>query len=357
MKHATSLCLIWALLFPVISLQSQTLTEEQQTQLDALTSYLDNVTISASFFEDLEMLDEEDQDWDVTDLEIIPVNAELQARFKVCQDLNEAEVFTNCAFIYWLSVGSFINLYQIVENDNGQIRQIGTVDTSTGKVQVSVFEEPKVLFDFPMSYGDGFTSIYSSMPDTLDTGFQSARAGSYSVIADATGTLQLPNTTLGGILRLKTIDTGTTTNYFNGNMLNTNSSTITSYQYYLPGVPFPLFTQRKTEIDSNDPIYEGEYIAKGLPLGLLEPTTESPWELLTNPIADGMLMLNHSAEKDGPVLLQLFDIKGSMVFERTLTDPRNSPQIEVDVSEVPSGLYMLSIQDRGTVHGFQVVLQ
>jgi hypothetical protein len=141
-------------------------------------------------------------------------------------------------------------------------------------------------------------------------------------------------------------------------MLVSNSSTITSYEYYLPGTPIPLFKHRKTEIDSNPAISEGEYMMKGFPVGLQDLVTdEGPWTVLTNPITDGQLVLGHGTRDEGPVLLQLYDINGRRVMEQTLTPQTGSPSLEVDLHDVPSGLYTLSIQDGSSLQTLMLVME
>ncbi len=104
------------------------------------------------------------------------------------------------------------------------------------------YSDPVVKMQYPFSYGNQFTDHFigvanADRPDKIDF------FGDFSVIADAYGTLVLPDRVIENTLRVKSVKTG-----LQINMCGTADVSITKYNWYAAGYRYPLVNLTINEI-------------------------------------------------------------------------------------------------------------
>jgi hypothetical protein len=79
-----------------------------------------------------------------------------------------------------------------------------------------------------------------------------------------------------------------------------------------------------------------------------EITTQSNFELVPNPAAQNVTInYNLSASETSTLKYQLMDIQGKLVFETIVQNPTNAGSIQVDLSNLNEGIYLVNLQSNG----------
>jgi len=116
---------------------------------------------------------------------------------------------------------------------DGIIEQYGTV---TKNNTVTLYDKPFVKMVFPFNFGDSYSGDFSGTVYGKNN-YQAKFTGTYSLEADAFGTLVLPgNITYENVFRIKTIKE----QCYNGN--NSCNCASISYKWYSQDVRYPLLT-------------------------------------------------------------------------------------------------------------------
>lgn len=120
---------------------------------------------------------------------------------------------------------------------DGMIEQYGTVTKNT----ITKYDEPFVKMVFPFNYGDQYSGSYSGVVEGQNN-YQAVFTGTYTLDADAFGTLKLPgNIVYHDVIRIKTEKQ----QCYNNQQCN---CIVISYKWYSQDVRYPLLTiiQSKT---------------------------------------------------------------------------------------------------------------
>jgi hypothetical protein len=187
--------------------------------------------------------------------------------------------------------------------NNDGMEQYGV---STGN-SLTKFDKPCVKLKFPFKYGDKVAGNYSG--SVSSSGSSANISGTYEVVADAYGSLLLPNNiTIENAIRVKQTRT----------FANSDQKEI-SYRWYASGVRYPILTVIKyvspqQSFTSQTALYAHTSQTKsGNVVNSLEDLNSSvSVEMFPNPYTD-QLRINYKLEKESNVSIQVYDITGKLV--------------------------------------------
>lgn len=175
---------------------------------------------------------------------------------------------------------------------------------------------PRTFATFPYTYGTVYNDTYRSTADPVET----------SVVAtyDAYGTIILPIGTYTNVIRQKVVKDGTVTNY---NWFNV--------QPFYP-ILQTVLEQNSLGIVKNTSVLANEDFTAG------EAFTVFP-----NPTKD-RIMVSPTAQNSSYIVdIELFDYLGQVVFTKTAY-PLDANGVELDLSALQSGMYLLRTTNRDT---------
>ena len=72
------------------------------------------------------------------------------------------------------------------------------------------------------------------------------------------------------------------------------------------------------------------------------------WSVFPNP-SHGLLMVNYQSAQDQGATLSLHDASGVLLGSKRVTLNKGSNEIEWDINGVPSGVYFITIDQKGAV--------
>jgi hypothetical protein len=184
--------------------------------------------------------------------------------------------------------------------------QVGTA----GGCSVIRYDKPLVKLSFPFRYADKVIGDYNGVVINQDKS-ESKISGTYEVVADAYGTLLLPdNVTIKNALRVKQTYT------FN----NSDQKEIT-YRWYAQGVRYPILVVIKFESAQKSYISQTAlYTHAGNTLDLSDETIANETskfaiaqiEVFPNPFK-GQFTVRYKLEKAGSVKIDLIDADGKII--------------------------------------------
>ena len=131
-------------------------------------------------------------------------------------------VFNDCGFEY------------LYNSDENGIEEKGYVNKES-KVTL-VYSEPVVKMKYPFFYGQQFSNPYKGV-SWYNEKSKTDLSGDFTVVADAFGTLILPDLVIKNVLRLKTIKKGVQINMCGSTQTNT-----VRYFWYAPGYRYPVLS-------------------------------------------------------------------------------------------------------------------
>ena len=189
-----------------------------------------------------------------------------------------------------------------------------------------VYSDPVVKMVYPFSFGQQFSDhfigiAYYSETNTIDF------FGDCTVTADGNGTLILPDRTLEGVLRVKSIKKG-----LQINMCGTTDVNIAKYSWYAPGYRYPILNISIVENTTNGaaPVItktaftntqqintKSALLGSIKSAGLIEPVKQSANSDIAvvfspNPFTD-KLTYNYLLPEQNVVSIELYDLSGKTI--------------------------------------------
>lgn len=204
--------------------------------------------------------------------------------------------------------------YFMNSSDN-QLEEMGYINKEL-KMSL-VYSDPVVKMKYPFFYGEQFKDHFIGVAhynerDTIDF------FGDYSVVADAYGTLILPDRVIGNALRVKSIKNG-----LQINMCGTVDINIVRYMWYASGYRYPLlslsivensYSGRTPEIKKTAFTNTEQRLEKNMPIVSNKPASKIATQdvLVTispNPF-NNKLIYNYFLADQLAVSIEIYDVSG-----------------------------------------------
>jgi hypothetical protein len=183
------------------------------------------------------------------------------------------------------------------------------------------FSDPQKILSYPFSYDSTFVDTYSGLSNSAGT--LTTNVGTITVTGDGYGTLQLPYGNITNVLRVKTVkDQANTTSG------NTTYVTLTSYQWYLPGIHRPVLS-----LTYNSGTYSTMYISQSDFVGI-ENIREyiNDISFYPNPAID-----NLTIETPAQAIIEILNTEGQILKSFNTNDKTTT----IDISGLTSGMYFV----------------
>lgn len=212
-----------------------------------------------------------------------------------------------------------------------------------GDVVVKFSSNKEKIMNFPFTYSDMFTDNFSGNISN-SFGLTGTVSGTATVTADAYGTLQLPmGVTLNNVLRVKIVESATVIT-----MLGTFNLNSTAYFYIDTANTTAVPVLKFYDVDFNGNQQKWVHSLYDAPVisGTQEYQMASLPFIYPNPARDRVYV---SCFGNQPVRIEVMDVSGKIVKEIQCTAGAVLP---VDITEVPSGLYLVRIfsEDEGKLY-------
>ena len=170
--------------------------------------------------------------------------------------------------------------------------------------------------------------------------------GNTTITLDAIGTLHLPIGTFTDVHRVTTRRAIIPVPVEEG----VDSTILTINEWYVAGTPFPLLQFTKLQSPDGSVTRTGQVIDENSLVGILEAREQQRLEAYPNP-TNGMVNVVTTAQDDHAELIAM---DGRMMKQIGLNAVDG--QRTIDLSEVPDGVYHLSIWDDVSVRSTKVVV-
>lgn len=239
---------------------------------------------------------------------------------------------------------------------NGGWSDLGQVTNDVGDVYTTIFSDPHTYFTTPLSATSSGSDTYAS---TLDLGFLNGTiSGSSTWTVDGSGTLILPNATYTDVLRVRNEAVEILTpELFPIDI----ESTIITHMWLKDGIPFPLLQAVTTIEDFGGEIEEEFYAtalisySSGVSSVRNQQALNSYWRASPNPFQD-QVRLSATKYLTGNVKISVLTVSGSLVKTVGTFNISNSKEIMLNMVDLPSGIYVISIE-HDEVKSFQKVVK
>lgn len=180
------------------------------------------------------------------------------------------------------------------------MEQYGTVTNNT----ITKYDKPFVKMVFPFEYGDVYSGDFSGK--ITGPNFEQAIEGTYSLEADAYGTLIIPTGTYNNVIRIKTYKE----EHSKGSSCNCG---MISYKWYSKDIRYPLLTIIQSQNANGTATIRTAYYSKvKLNESIERETTElenSKATLYPNPFNQSF-KIDYYVQEDSPVEITIFDNSG-----------------------------------------------
>ncbi len=208
--------------------------------------------------------------------------------------------------------------------------------------EVNYSIDPEVFLTFPFHYNQTFNNQFSGT--ITSGGVTSPRTGTISVTADGTGTLIMPYGQFNNVLRVKVLETTTDT----VNDIPVTLETLT-YSWFQEGIHASIASVIQTTIDTNT-TSASYFLDESIILSNKSLVTwDAPILVYPNPTSD-WVRVDFRLDKPSRVQWQLFSITGRTIVPATSEFKQaGQHQIELAVSSLPSGKYMLQLIANGKI--------
>lgn len=230
--------------------------------------------------------------------------------------------------------------YTFQDVQSGIVLELG----SFGPVLNTNYRAPGLAFAYPLEHGasvsDWFCYTTSSISGTVDY------CGTTTITLDAIGTLHLPIGTFNDVHRVTTRRAIIPVPVEEG----VDSTILTINEWYVAGTPFPLLQFSKLQSPDGSVTRTGQVIDENSLVGILETREQQQLEVFPNPTS-GIVNVTTSARDERAELIAL---DGRLVRQLWLNAVDG--QRTIDLSDVPDGVYHLSIWDDVSVRSTKVVV-
>lgn len=238
--------------------------------------------------------------------------------------------------------------YNLIFNENGY-SETGYVND--GKKMTMVLSDRIVLMQYPLSYGQKFSSPFTGVA-WYNESSRIDLSGEYTVTADAFGTLILPDRILKNVLRIKAVKRSLQIGVC-GSIQSNNMK----YYWYAPGYRYPVLMVGTSEnsYGANDPV-----ALKNAWLNLDQPqqgngpgnagvpvqsaSAANSVVVYPNPFSE-KVSYNYYLWKPIMVTVEMYDMSGKMILlaeKRQLqTEGLHSGSVDAENMALPPGIYYI----------------
>ncbi len=230
------------------------------------------------------------------------------------------------------------------------------------------FNEPIKELVYPFAYGDKISGIMDGTYTTLATGQSEQIDGTYTVEADAWGTLVLPNgVTLPGVLRVKYTKKYTQLHY--DALYNIN---VEHYLFYSAVSRYPVLQIKHAvsacdcgcHSDETTAFFNADVQAVASPPAAparklnsnLLTTAGFTYKLSPNPF-ESRLQLDYTLQASSKIKVELLSLSGSLLktLLNTTTQEAGSYSIAENLQSLATGTYVLQIVVDGRIYSEKVI--
>jgi|GEM_PF-361159 len=208
--------------------------------------------------------------------------------------------------------------------------------------QTAPLTNPASFLPFPCTYQTSWEDDFAGSIDLM--GFALEVTGDVVAIADGYGTLILPEATVNNVLRIRRITTTLITTPFGGGQIEEEV-----FAFYQVGLGLPILEISSTTGDL--PVLGVIDIST---LKWVNVTNVGVGELASDPIgvsvfpnpATDNVQINFSLTGGRSVSIELFDLTGRQVSTVNVSTAASGIHTStMDVSELPSGMYLMRVMD------------
>ncbi|MBP6532950.1 MAG: T9SS type A sorting domain-containing protein [Bacteroidia bacterium] len=218
--------------------------------------------------------------------------------------------------------------------------------SSSNEIHISNTQK---LFTVPLAYG----ASVSNVPVT-GTGFQgSALSGTISVVADAYGTLTVGGVTSTNVLRVRT--EYALVEDFGGGLTETIS--IIRYAWYKSGLRAPYMQICTFDMDGAIGSLHQKYsLVANITTDINEISKPAiNFAVYPNPVVD-RAEVEVTIDQSVDLTIRLLDITGKTCKEEIAFYSKGTHNLSIDVSELPKGVYIVSLQGGATIREERIVI-
>jgi len=214
-----------------------------------------------------------------------------------------------------------------------------------------VYSDPLLKMKYPFAYGESFTDNW-----TATALFQNVTkielSGDYTVTADATGDLILPDRTISKVLRIKTEK-----NSIEVNVCNSTVAHFLRYLWYAPGYRYPVLvttvsefktTGQEPKITKTAAVNLQQVVVSDAITALPDPQPSINMDIVVNVYPNPFtekLSYNYFLRKQMPVTINLYDITGKamnlVMNTQTQQEGIHQGEINPDDYSLTPGIYYL----------------
>ncbi|MBK8365658.1 MAG: T9SS type A sorting domain-containing protein [Bacteroidetes bacterium] len=201
----------------------------------------------------------------------------------------------------------------------------------------------------PFAYGNS-----SSNAAVTGTGFSgSTISGTVSVVADAHGTITVGGITTTNVLRVRT--EYAIVEDFGGGLSETIS--FVKYAWYKQGLRAPYMQIMNYDATGDIATISQKFtLVANVTVGvdeLSKPTLS--FSVFPNPVGD-TAEIDITIDQNADMAIRLMDIAGKVVMTEKTYYTKGTHHLSMDVSNLPKGIYILSIKGGATVREEQIVI-
>ncbi|OWY23585.1 T9SS C-terminal target domain-containing protein [Sphingobacteriales bacterium UPWRP_1] len=256
-----------------------------------------------------------------------------------------------------IEYGSYTANYEFFNVSDAAFLKNGFVNNAATPIAVN-YADPKVLLPYPFTYGnahiDDFSATYTS--GTVNV----TENGSFTVNADAYGTLVLPYGTIHNVVRLHFIENYTQT--IPG--FDPFEYTVETYAWYHPKLAYPFFSISSEEVNgSPQPSIIARYIELAgfddsvEPVGISEVHNPASVKVCPNPMQQSAAVTLDMAQA-GNAEVSVYNAAGQLVsnvFTGYLQPGRHI--LNFAAADLPSGLYLLELTTNQSKQSVKLIIQ
>jgi hypothetical protein len=223
-----------------------------------------------------------------------------------------------------------------------QIEQYGY--TSTDRKTKVIYTVPFIKMKYPFAYGDSYSGSFAGIYEYMELD-KGDITGTYSVEADAFGTLLLPdNKSFENVLRIKTIKV-----YNNRLQGSSQHVEITTFRWYCEYQRYPLLvlTKATTSLGSNEySSFQAAYNNNAVKL-VKSTIISDNMELFPNPVTSS-LTLKLDALYKGHLRLEIYDASSKFIKTINLDIFNNGTQmfdLTQEITDLKPASYLMVIKN------------
>ena len=243
--------------------------------------------------------------------------------------------------------------YHFFSTSNDQLIKLGRVDENGPLLWTNNFGDSEIQYQYPFKYQDTHNDSWNGGFNSLGLDiFWNGGVTKYTV--DGHGTLTLNGQEISNVLRVKRERTYTST------LSNGMDWSSTIYEWYTPGIPFPLMTFLHRTVNGAGDVFEGYYIdASDLQTVGIHKSAELNHQLIVFPNpASNSITIQTRLDKPSNVLLLVHDVSGKLVRSYANTNqPAGNMKERMDLSELENGLYFITatIDDHSSIQKVNII--